>query len=240
MDDQVNQSESKISTGSAISGIYFEPEKTFKSIKEYPSWVVPFIISLIVTAFMAFSTHGIQMEFQKEMILKSEKLPDNIKDQQLENMENPGFTQSPAFAAVMGVVMDIIYFVMTTLAILVMGNFILGGKSNFMSVFTMVCWAGMIGVLELIVKTIIMLAKGSIHAYTSLAVFMDPAQFKSLSFQLLNVFDVFTIWKLVVFIIGFMVFYNLPRSKAITGIVILFVIFTAIKIGWIQIMMSFV
>ena len=87
----------------------------------------------------------------------------------------------------MAMVLDVIYFVLTTLAILVMGNFILGGSSNFMSLFSMVCWAGLIGVLELIVKTVIMLAKESIHAYTSLALFMDPAQFKSLSFQLLNV-----------------------------------------------------
>jgi hypothetical protein len=240
MNEQVNQSESKISTASAISGIYFEPEKTFRAIKAHPTWIVPFIISLIVSAFMAYSTYDIQREFQKDMLLKSEKIPDNIKDQQLEAFENPGFTQSPTFAAIMAVVMDVIYFIFTALAILVTGNFIMGGKSSFMSVFTMVCWAGLIGVLELIVKTIIMLVKGSIHAYTSLALFMDPSQFKSLSFQLLNVFDVFTIWKVVVFIIGFMVFYNFSRNKAITGIVILFIIFTAIKIGWIQLMMSFV
>jgi Yip1 domain len=240
MNDQINQSESNLSTASAISGIFFEPEKTFENIREHPSWLVPFIISIIMTAFMAYFTLPIQMEFQKDLILKSEKIPENIKDQQLQGFENPGFMQSPAFAGIMGVVMDVLYFVFTTLAILVMGNFIMGGSSNFMMVFSMVSWAGLIGVLEIIIKTIIMLTKGSVHAYTSLALFMDPSQFNTISFQLLNVFDVFTIWKLIVFIIGFTVFYKFPRSKAITGIVILFVIFTAIKIGWFQLMMSFV
>lgn len=240
MTEELNQSESKLSTVSAISGIYFEPEKTFKNIMQYPSWIVPFIISVVVSALMAYTTLPIQMEFQKGLILKSEKIPENIKDKQLEGFENPGFMQGPVFAGIMGVVMDVIYFVLTTLALLVMGNFILGGSSNFMMIFSMTCWAGLIGVLELIVKTIIMLVKGSVHAYTSLALFMNPDQFNEISFQLLNVVDVFTIWKLIVFIIGFMVFYKFPRSKAVTGIVILFVIFTAIKIGWFQLMMSFV
>jgi len=240
MSEQANQSESKLSTSSTINGIYFEPEKTFLNIREYPSWVVPFIISLVVTAFMAFSTLEIQMEFQKDIILQSEKIPENIKDQQLQQFENPGFMQGPIFASIMGVVMDVLYFVFTTLAILVMGNFILGGSSNFMSVFSMVSWAGLIGVLELIVKTVIMLVKDSVHAYTSLALFMDPGQFNEISFQLLNVIDIFTLWKLVVFMLGFMVIYKFPRNKAITGIVILFVLFTAIKIGWFQLMMSFV
>ena len=102
------------------------------------------------------------------------------------------------------------------------------------------CLAGLIGVLELIIKSIIMLAKDSVHAYTSLALFLDPGQFNEISFQLLNVVDVFTIWKLVVFILGFMVIYKFPRNKAIMGMVILFVLFTAIKIGWFQLMMSFV
>ena len=239
MSEQSNQSESKLNPVSTISGIYFEPEKTFLNIRQYPTWVLPLLISLIVTAFMAFSTHDIQMAFQKDLLMQSEKIPEAVKDQQLEAFENPGFMQGPVFAAIIGAVMDIIFFVLTTLGIFVMGNFILGGSSTFKDLFCMVSWAGLIGVLEMIVKAIIMLAKGSIHAYTSLALFMDPNQFKEFSFQLLNVFDIFTIWKLVVFTIGFMVFYKFPRNKAILGMVILFVVFTAIKLGWLTLTMSF-
>ncbi len=241
MNEQDNQqTDLQMNPVSLTTKIFTDPQQAFENIKIYPNWIFPVLISIVVMILAAYATFEVQTDFQRDILIQSDKIPEAMKDQQLERFENLTSIDRYLWPALTATAMDIIIFLLTASGILVLGNFILGGKSSFLTVFSMVSWAGLIGVLELIVKSLIMISNQSIHAYTSLALMMDPSQFKEATFHLLNVVDIFTIWKLIVYIIGFGVIYQFPKVKAATGMIILFVLFTALKIGWVVISLSFI
>ncbi len=233
------QSVGKMDPVSTLVKVFTDPQEAFKNINLYPNWLFPVLLSIITMIIAANFTFDIQMDFQKNLLLQSEKIPEAIKDQQLEKYENLTSIDRYLWPAITSLALDAFFFLGAALGILFLGNFVLGGKSTFKTVFSMVSWAGLIGVFELIVKSFIMISKESIHAYTSLALLMDPSQFKEFTFHLLNVFDVFTIWKVIVYIIGFSVIYQFSKAKAATGIIVIFVIFSALKIGWVVLSLSF-
>ena len=69
------------------------------------------------------------------------------------------------------------------------------------------------------------------QVYTSLAVLMDLADKKTVLFSILNAFDVFMIWKVILWSIGMSVIYQFSRAKGYTAVISLYVIFIAISVG---------
>ncbi len=234
------QNNSRMSNTDRTIKIFTDPQSAFEDIKNYPNWIFPVVLAIIVTVNAAYLTYDIQADFQKQIILNSERIPDSFKDRQLEALEETSGFQRYALPAAVAIGIEILIFVFTAVGVRFWGNFIFGGEQSFKMVFSMVSWAGLIGVIETIIRTSIMLAKNSIHAYTSLALLMDPADFSTLAFNLLNVFDIFTIWKVIVYSIGFSIFYNMSRNRALIGIITLFVVYTVFKLGWILLSFSFV
>lgn len=95
----------------------------------------------------------------------------------------------------------------------------------------MYSWVGLIGALELLVRMPLVMAKGTMNVYTSLAVLMDVSQRKTVLFQLLNAFDVFTIWKIILWSMGMRIVYKFSSSKGYTATISLYLIYLVITIG---------
>jgi hypothetical protein len=85
-----------------------------------------------------------------------------------------------------------------------------------------------------------MLSKGTIKVYSSLAVFLNSGEADSVLFKILDGFDVFAIWKIIVFAIGFSVFYQMTRTKAYTAITSLYIVYLIISISLSQLFKGFI
>lgn len=214
--------------------IYTDPVEAFKAIKNSPSWIFPIILTLLFSFVFMYSTTDIQKEIQRKSILESERIPENVKDQALENLDKPSFFREKIMPSITSVVITFIVPLMIALVFFVFGNFIFGGKSTFKLNFAAVCWAGMIGLLEMIIKLPLILYKGTMEVYTSLALFMDVSQSKTFVFSMLNMFDVFSIWKIVVYASAFMVIYNFSKQKSYATILSLFIVMSLIGFGFSQ------
>lgn len=225
----------KMSPLTKIVGVFTNPGAVFENLRMHPDWLIPVLISLLITLAFSFLTQDIMLEFQKEAIYENTLIPEEYKDTAIEQMENktPMRRNLESFGG--SIVQIILVYLIGAAAFMMFGNFILGGKASYKQVFSMFSWAGLIGCLELLVKLPMMLAKGSVHVYTSLAVLMDLADKKTVLFQIMNAFDLFTIWKIIVWGLGMSAIYKFSKAKGYTASITLFVIFLAISIGLSQI-----
>ncbi len=214
--------------------VFTDPQKAFEQVKAKPTWLLPILISIIVGLAFTYLTQDIQAEMQRDFIMESERYTEEQKDMILENMENPGAFMKNVMPALGVVVWSFVAPLGIALGMLIFGNFIFGGQSTFKMNFVVAAWAGLIGALEALIKLPLVLAKGSMHVYTSLAVFMDPSEFKTVTFGILNLVDIFSIWKIIVYAIGFSVIYKFARNKGYITLVVLYLIYGFAAIGFTQ------
>lgn len=225
------QNVEKMSFMTKATRLITEPQSMFENLRVYPDWLIPILVTLLVTVSFALLISDVLYEYQKEAIYENSMIPEEYKDVAIEQMEAKTPMRRNLETVGGSVFQIIIVSLIGAAAFLVVGNFIMGGQAKFKQMFALYSWVGLIGVLEMILKLPLILSKGSIHVYTSLAVFMDLADKKTILFSLLNAFDVFMIWKVILWSIGMSAIYQFSRAKGYTAVISLYAIFIAISIG---------
>jgi hypothetical protein len=111
----------------------------------------------------------------------------------------------------------------------------MGGEAKFKKVFSVVAWSSLVGVLAGIIKTPLILSKGTLQGVTtSLAILLptpEPGQSPSVLYQLLTKFDVFTIWTIALYCIGLAVIYKFTTKKSATLVISLWIIWIIISVA---------
>ena len=115
MDNPVQTTNENVKELSAVQRavkIYSDPESAFESIREKPTWLFPVLVTIILALITIFSTTDLQLQAQKDAILKSEMIPENQKDQILENMEEnqSSFVKTKILPSGMAVIGTFFYF----------------------------------------------------------------------------------------------------------------------------------
>lgn len=238
MSEQTNeQSVEKMSPVSLLTKVFTDPPIAFENIKIHPNWIFPIIITLIFGFVFSYSTQSIQVEMSRKMILESERIPEAAKDAALESIENPSAFTQTYMPAITTVLMTFIIPLLIAVIFLMFGNFVFGGSATYKVLFSAVAWAGMIGLVEGIIKLPLMLSKETFEVYTSLALVMDLSESKTFLFQLLNIVDIFALWKIFVYSTAFMVVYKFSVAKSYATIITLYLIMAFIGIGFAQMFM---
>ncbi len=225
------QPEPGLSFFQRLVAIFVDPLRLFEDLRNRPSWLLPLMLVIFSSILFTVVTKDYMIEFRKEMIYDSRKMSEEMKDQaidQLENMTPRAYYLQSAIGGVIGVLF--IYLIASGI-FLMTGNFVLGGKATFKQIFALYVWGNMVTVVEYLLKMFLVVQKGSMHVYTSLAILMDPSEYKTVTFQVLNAFDVFAIWKVILWSIGFAVIYRFSYKKAYATIITLYVLFTLFSIG---------
>jgi len=233
---------SELVTGSEQSGgkmnplqrgiaIFSSPANAFENIKLYPDWLLPFLLMLAATIVFAISTSDLQVKLQTEMINNNERIPEEMKEKILDDMENKTPMRRNIESAGYASVFVGLSYVVISGALLLFGNFLFGGSSTYKQVFAMYSWASIIGLAELLVKIPLMISKGSMQVFTSLALVMDVSDARTPLFQFLNIFDVFTIWQIVVVATGIAVIYKFTKAKAYLAVLIPYALYKGVSIG---------
>ncbi len=221
----------KMSPFSKIVNIFVDPMPVFENLRQRPTWVLPLILTIIISFAFTYFAREEMVELQKETIYDNSFIPEEAKDIAIEDLENETLSRYLLKNGVGGAVGVVIVFLVVPLALLVFGNFIYGGQAKYVQLLAVFSWASIIGILESLVKLLMVLNKGSMKVYTSLAVFINPAEAKTAIFQIMDAFDIFTIWKIILLSLGFGVVYKFDKGKSFAAIIVLFVIYLAIKIG---------
>ncbi|MFN2128518.1 MAG: YIP1 family protein [Anaerolineales bacterium] len=197
-----------------VIGIFTAPRQTFEAIDQKPTWVLPFLIGIVFFLIFQILTVDIQMSERMELMEAQGRLTPEQLDAARTQMQGPakyaGLIAGPIVWLIMIVILAAIFY-MTA-------NLMIGGDSSFKKVFAIVCWSGLIGAVSLIVMTLLILSKGTMQGVAlDLTIFLDTPPIgaeKSTLYRIFSKFDVFTIWQIILWIIGLSVTYKTTIKKA--------------------------
>lgn len=154
-------------------------------------------------------------------------------EMQNDYMQAQQATQGPAFLYIIPMIGSLTALWLGWLllaALLHFGSTLLGGRGSMQSALNIVAWASLPFAVRDILRIIFMLAAGHVIVSPGLSGFTSTPGFIA---QLLTRLDIFLIWQVILLVIGFALTDGLPRSKAVTGVlvVILLVLFAQAGLG---------
>lgn len=217
-----------------LADIFISPRETFEALDRKPTWLIPFIILAVLAIGMTFLTRDIRMQDFMTQIQASD-LPQEQIDQITARTESQsqGIGQYLQIAGI-PVALFIVWALLAGI-LLFTGNTILGGKSTFKKMLSMVSWSSLIGILSMIIQTVLIRMKGTARGVTtSLALLLadpEPGAKPSFLFRLLSKFDVFTIWEMVLWAIGTSVLYRFSMKKSAGMVAALWVLWVIISVS---------
>ncbi|NOQ97186.1 MAG: DUF1282 domain-containing protein [Calditrichae bacterium] len=213
-----------------IIGIFSAPRQTFEAIDQKPTWLLPFLIGIVIFMIFQTLTVDIQMAERFETMEAQGRLTPEQLDAAKTQMMGPakyiGLIAGPIVWLIMILIMAAIFYVAA--------NLMIGGDSSYKKVFAIVCWSGLIGSLSLIIMTLLILSKGTMQGVAlDLTILLDTPPLggeKSALYRIFSNINVFTIWQIVLWIIGLSVSYKAATKKAAVPILSLWGIWIVLYI----------
>jgi hypothetical protein len=195
--------------GSRLTGVFFEPAKTFADVAERPGFWVPLILIMVfsLSYMVLFGQHvgwERMIRHQTEMSSRSAQMSPEQREQGIQM----GLKVAPIFAYV-GVLLGV------PLGTLIWAAVLLGIVKGMMSaqvrlkqVFAIICYAGMPGLIMVLLAIAVMFLKppDDFNLQNPLVfnpgAFMDPTTTSKFLYSLASSLDLFRLWQLVLIGIG--------------------------------------
>lgn len=219
--------------GQKIVGVFTSPGQTFASLDQKPSWIVPFIIAVVVGLIYVFLTTDIIIKdtlAQQEEQMLEQGMDSAQIDQAMATTEKFMRFSMPAFA----VVMPLVLWVVIAGVFMFVGNVVLGGTGSFKKVFSVTAWSWLIQILGSLIMLPLVLAKETILITFSPAAMMSSAAKMTFLYQFMSKLDIFNIWFLAVLSIGLAVIYRMKTQKMATAACTVFLLWALVSAGWSQ------
>lgn len=220
-----------------VIGVFLSPKKTFEAIDQRPDWVVPLIIILFIILVFTIVTAPVtipeQMEKQKERMEER-----GMSDEQIETAMATGEKFGKIIGPIGAVIGTVVMLLIFTLILWFVGNILLGGQTSFVKMFSVYNYSSLIGMVGMLLSIPIILSKKTANVHFSLASFLSEDQSKTLPYQILKQFSVFSIWQFAVLAIGFAVIYKFSMKKSAWTMVVLFLIAAALAVTFERIFAS--
>lgn len=217
--------EKKMSLPQRIWGVLVEPVKTFQVISEDPRALVPIIAVLVIDLLL---TIWLLPQFKEMTGEALKQTPNMTADQIKAALKWTGI--SLVISAVL--LPPLIWLVQA--ALLVLYNQISLGAAKFKQLFVVAFYAWLPAFLGSVIKSVLMATIGIKKAMaisTSLALLLPRSMDTSFWYFLLNKFDVFGIWSLILLVLGGSIAMQQKESKKLAiyifGLWLVYIILTA-------------
>jgi hypothetical protein len=196
---------------SRLTGVFFEPKKTFEDIASRPTWAVPLVLAIIV-GLLYCAAIGQRIGW------------DNVAQQQIEQrmatmtaeqraQAQQGLEISKKITSVMAYVSAVLgALIMYLVAAGVLVGIVSGLMSapiSFKQTFAIMSYTGMIGVLAGILMILVVFLKANPADYDighplmfNLGVFMSPDTANKFVYNLASAADLFSIWRMLLVAVG--------------------------------------
>lgn len=212
-----------------IFGVFFSPKKTFEDIDRKPDWIVPLVLILLLVVAFTIVTMPIsmpeRMEKQREKMEERGMSSEQI-DAAMATGEKVGKIIGPIGAAITTAIILAIF----TLILWFVGNVVLGGQTTFVKMFSVYNYSSLIGMLGLLLSLPLIISKQTANVHFSLALLLPDDQSKTVLYNFLKAFSLFSIWQYVVLAIGFAVIYKFSMKKSGITMLVLFIIYVIFSV----------
>lgn len=215
----------------ALLTVLFEPRRTFEALKPKAPWILPLLVFFLAVGAFTWVNWPHLVDQRIEAFRSSDRLAPEQKAVILKGMEesreNPGakdLIPGPLFAVVFSLLGAALW--------LLIGNVVMGGDGTFRQLWSAFTYAGMVLVVEMILKTAMIQMKKSADVYTSLALVAPDLDSTGFVFRALDAVDVFSIWFFLVMGTGVSVMCKVKPQKAMTVSLVAFAVWAiGIKAG---------
>jgi hypothetical protein len=226
-----------------VSNIFTAPSKTFADIKRgNKSWWMPFIIFTVIgyVLFAAVVTKiGMQQVVDNQI---------HLNPKQEEKLAQATPEQREVSAKISLYITEGIFLAnpLLLLAILALGslglwgtiNFAFGGKATYGSIFTVWMYAGLPGILKVLLGIIVIFAGTAPESFniknyapTNLGAFLNPLDTNAALYSLASSIDITTIWTLILLGIGTATVAGVKRTSGYIAVFGWWAIFVIIGVG---------
>jgi Yip1 domain len=193
---------------SRITGVLFEPKKTFTDIGQRPSWLVPMIL-LILVSIAAIVTISQRVGWERVIRQQTEgsaRLQQLTPEQREQNMALQ-MKIAPAIGYVAAILGAPIYCIIVA-AVLLGITAIMSAGLRFKQVFSVVAWSGLPRVIAAILTVVVVFLKNPDDFNMknplafNLGAFMDPNSTSKFLYALASQLDLFAIWTILLLATG--------------------------------------
>jgi hypothetical protein len=229
-----------ISPFGRVLGVLFSPGKTFEDIVKKPSWMLPIVLTTILSIAVSFSIDQRinWREFMSQQIEKNPRAAQMSAEQKQQQIEG-GAKFSPAFTYGIGLLGPILGALVVSLVMWGAYSLLGGASTNFGTAFSITSHAFLTGLISSPLFILILYLKPYGTAdlenpiAANLAAFLPDESAKWLV-ALCKSFDIFTFWTLILLAIGFAAVNpkKLKGSKTYTIAFGVWAAFVACRVGW--------
>ncbi|MGA2274837.1 MAG: YIP1 family protein [Bryobacteraceae bacterium] len=194
---------------SRITGVFFDPKKTFEDIAKRPTWIVP-VVLMIIAALAVSMTMSQRIGWER--IVRHGMEANSRVQQMTPEQREQALTLGVKIASIMGyagiVLVPVIYVIMAAV-LLVMASGILSAGVRFKQVFAVVCYASLTGLISSILTIVVMFLKNPDEldiqnplAFFNPGAFMDPNSGSKFVYSLATSLDLFSFWAILLMAVG--------------------------------------
>ena len=206
--------------GRRLIGVFFSPGATFGSVRSrvgQTDWLVPLIIMAIVAVITVYMTAPIIQKMSMEQM----KTSMGQDEQVIEKMQTIGNV-----AALVGAPVGVaVALFVTSLVLLVLARFILGGETTYKHVLAVTSLSSLVGIPAAIVTVPLMLAKESAFVQVGFGLLLPGSMAETFLARLLFNLNFFSIWQYALVAIGLGIVSGISTKKAAIGVFVLFFLY---------------
>lgn len=220
-----------------VIGIFTNPERVFQYLRVKPDYILPLLLAVILTTVSSPFIYDIAINDQIANIEKNDSIPDDRKELIIDQIStSQEGSRKIIYMLVVPPISVLILYALISGIFLFIGNIILGGKARFVQLLSIYSYSYLIVMLlGMIIKIPLILARQTTQINLSPAVFFSPEQVGQAIFNFIQSFDIFNIWFIVVFGIGFAVIYAFSKPKGIISVFIAWLLYVLIFKVWLAI-----
>jgi hypothetical protein len=209
-----------------IVGVFTQPVATFQSIARKPDWLVPMLLIMAFALVSAFLTSE-QIDF--EQTIRDQMQGREMSEQQREQAVEMG-TKMAKFGPYMGLIF-LPLMILIAAAVMMLGHKLMGGAGSFAQYFSATTYAWFPQMLLSLIVTIVLMFSEPmsinemlVSAYSNPGFLIDASS-NPVLFAFVTKLDVFTIWSVVLMIIGYSIVSGFSRAKSAAVVIALWVVY---------------
>lgn len=233
MTEQISREEDRdISLVGRMVRVFYAPGETFEAVGQRTTWLdwfVPTLLFLLFTLAAVQLTMPLILQAQSEVLQEQLKnLPEAQRQQMLAQMQ--GMQGMTRISTMVGAPISV--FVMLFISggvLLLIARYVLEGKGQYGQMLAVWGYASLVGIIGVLVRTPLMLAKDTVGVHTGLGVFVPDEMAKTFLGRLLAGVDLFGFWQFCLVGIGLATLTGVSTRRGLVPVLLLWVLWILVQ-----------